>query len=722
LRVEINMAERKVRIGIDVGGTFTDAVAIDDASYEIIAKEKILTTHESSEGIAKGIVDIIEKLLTRNNIPAKDVVFIAHGTTQATNALLEGDVADAGIIAMGSGIESFKVKSDTDTGDIELAKGKFLRTVHRYVETDSAEAKKEEINSILDEFKNKGIEVVVASEAFSVDDSANECKIMEMAAAKGLYATGGHEVSQLYGLKVRTRTAVINASLIPKMMKTADMTESCVKRSGIGAELMIMRCDGGVMTVNEVRKRPILTMLSGLAAGVAGALMYERVSDGIFFEAGGTSTDISVIKNGRVMIKYAQVGGHKTYLNSLDVRTLGIAGGSMIKVDGGKMVDVGPRSAHIAGKRYEAFADASEMADPAVKLIAPKENDEPKFAVIECSGGHSFSLTLAGAANVLGAVPKGDYAEGNMAAARKAWEAFAKFLGISVEEAAARAMDIAIGKVRMIVEDLIKEYELNPNLISLVGGGGSGGVLVPYLAGRMGYKWSIAKDAPYISTIGVALAMVREVVERTVLNPDDSDISSIRREVFDRIVRSGAGADTVEIAVEIDRRANILRAVATGAAELRTRDLSQKSLDEDSLKKIAADSMSVDIKDVSILAGAGKWRVFRGTKIEKKFFIFTKKHMPVRVIDREGIVRLQKNFGEAAVTKKAGLLDELASLIELNTDFSDAGGKLPQAYVYYGEKQLDLSGLAEKSQIISVAKMELERIGDDEDIAVVVTK
>ena len=716
------MADRKVRIGIDVGGTFTDAVAIDDASYEIIAKEKILTTHESGEGIAKGIVDIIEKLLTRNNIPAKDVVFIAHGTTQATNALLEGDVADAGIIAMGSGIESFKVKSDTDTGDIELARGKFLRTIHRYVETDSAEAKKDEINSFLDELKSKGIEVVVASEAFSVDDARNERGIMKMAAAKGLYATGGHEVSQLYGLKVRTRTAVINASLIPKMMKTADMTESCVKRSGIGAELMIMRCDGGVMTVNEVRKRPILTMLSGLAAGVAGALMYERVSDGIFFEAGGTSTDISVIKNGRVMIKYARVGGHKTYLNSLDVRTLGIAGGSMIKVDGGKIADVGPRSAHIAGKRYEGFADASEIVDPAVRLIAPKENDEPKFAVIECSNGKSFSLTLAGAANIVGAVPKGDYAEGDKAAARKAWEAFAKFLGISVEEAARQAMDIAAAKVRAIVEELVKDYELNPNLISLVGGGGSGGVLVPYLAGRMGYKWSIAKDAPYISTIGVALAMVREVVERTVLNPDDSDISSIRREVFDRIVKSGAGADTVEIAVEIDRRSNILRAVATGAAELRTRDLSQKSLDEESLKRIAADSMGVGPDDVSALAGAGKWRVFRGTKIEKKFFIFTKKHTPLRVIDREGVVRLQKNFGEAAVTKKAGLLDELASLIELNTDFSDAGGKLPQVYVYYGEKQLDLSGLAEKSQIISVAKMEMERIGDSEDIAVVVTK
>ncbi len=716
------MTARKVRIGIDVGGTFTDAVAIDDASYEIIAREKILTTHDCAEGIAKGIVDIINKLLCANDISPQDVVFIAHGTTQATNALLEGDVAAAGIIAMGSGIESFKAKSDTNTGDIELANGKYLRAIHKYFETDSADAKKEEIKAALDEFKSKNIEVVVASEAFGVDDAHNERKIMELAAEKGLYATGGHEVSQLYGLKVRTRTAVINASLIPKMMKTADMTESCVKRSGICSELMIMRCDGGVMNVEEVRKRPILTMLSGLAAGVAGALMYERLSDGIFFEAGGTSTDISAIKNGRVMIKYAQVGGHKTYLNSLDVRTLGIAGGSMIKVENGRITDVGPRSAHIAGKRYEAFADASEIIGPIIKFIAPKENDEPKFAVIECSNGNSFSLTLAGAANIIGAVPKGDYAEANIAAARAAWEAFGEYLGVPAEEAAAQAMEIAAGKVRAIVEDLIKEYELNANLISLVGGGGSGGVLVPYLAGRMGYKWSIAKDAPYISTIGVALAMVREMVERTVLNPGEADIAAIRREAFDRVVKSGANPDTVEITIEIDRHANILRAAATGAAELRTRDLSKKSLDENSLKKIASDSMNMDEKQVSLIASAGKWRIFRGIKIETKFFIFKKKHILLRVLDREGIVRLQKNCGEAIVTKKSELLDELASLIELNTDYSDAGGRMPLIYIYYGEKQLDLSGLSEKSQIISVAKMEMERIGGDEDIAVVVTK
>lgn len=715
------MDRRKVRIGIDVGGTFTDAVAIDNSTYEIIAKEKIPTTHDSKEGVAKGIIDIIDKILSKNGIQADDVIFIAHGTTQATNALLEGDVAGVGIVAMGSGLESAKVKSDSNIGSIELAKGKYLNTAHRYIETNDAASKEKEINSILDDFKKENIKVIVASESFSVDDPTNELKVMELARNKGLYTTGGHEVSQLYGLKVRTRTAVINGSLIPKMMETANMTEDCVKKSGIKSQLMIMRCDGGVMTVDEVRKRPILTMLSGLAAGVAGALMYEKISDGIFFEVGGTSTDISVIKNGKVMIKYAQVGGHKTYLNSLDVRTLGIAGGSMIKIENGKITDVGPRSAHIAGLDYEVFTDTSDIADPVLKTIAPRAEDEASFAIIECSNGKKYSLTLAGAANILGTVPAGDYAEGNKEAAIKAWEPFAKALGISVNEAAKQVMTIASAKVRAIVEDLIKEYELVPNIINLVGGGGSGGVLVPFLAESMGCKWSIAKNAPYISTIGVALAMVREVVERTVLNPTKEDISSIRREAFDRVIKSGANEGTVEISIEIDKQANILRAIATGATELRTRDLLQKNLDSDSLMQAAADSMEVDKKDVALLAQVGKWYVYRGTKVEKKF-IFKKKLKPLRVIDREGVARLQKNNGDVVVTGKAELLKDLTAFIDENTEFTDAGGKIPSIYIYYGEKQVDLSGLVEKAQIISVAEMEMGQLGDEEEVAIVISK
>ena len=130
---------RRVRIGIDVGGTFTDAVAIDDATQEIIAKAKRPTTHDAKEGVAEGIIEILRDILTENNIAPEEVVFIAHGTTQATNALLEGDVAKVGVIGMGSGFFAGRAASDTDVGDITLAPGKYLRTAHAFIETDEAE-------------------------------------------------------------------------------------------------------------------------------------------------------------------------------------------------------------------------------------------------------------------------------------------------------------------------------------------------------------------------------------------------------------------------------------------------------------------------------------------------------------------------------------------------------------------------------------------------------
>lgn len=713
---------RRVRIGIDVGGTFTDAVAIDDSTYEIIAKEKISTTHDAAEGVSKGIIDIIHRLLEINHIAPEEVVFIAHGTTQATNALLEGDVAKVGVMGMGSGIESSRVKSDSNVGDIPLAKGKYLHTVHRYIETQDAALVKDKITVFLEEMKADGAEVIVASESFGVDDPTNECTVINLAREKGMYATGGHEVSQLYGLKVRTRTAVVNGSLIPKMMETANMTENCVKQSGIKSPLMIMRCDGGVMTVDEVRKRPILTMLSGLAAGVAGALMYEKISDGIFFEVGGTSTDISAIKNGKVMIKYAQVGGHKTYLNSLDVRTLGIAGGSMIKVSDGKISDVGPRSAHIAGKEYEAFAETADMEQPVLRLIAPRPEDEADFAIVECAKGKSYSLTLAGAANILGTVPEKDYARGNKEASIKAWQPLADQLGITVEEAAKQAMDIAADKVEVIVESLVQDYKLTPNIISLVGGGGSGGVIIPYLGERMGYKWRIAKNAPFISTIGVALAMVREVVERTVVNPGDDDIRSIRRAVFDRVIQSGASETTVEIAIEIDKHANILRAIATGATELRTKDIAKKSLDDSSLSQIAADSMRLPKEQVSLLASVGKWHIFEGVKQEKKLIFFMKTFRFLRVLDRDGVVRLQKNECAVILTDKENLIKDMKELIDMNTDYGTTGGQLPQLYLFYGEKQLDMSGLAGEEQVMAVVDMEMNQIDSMEKILVIAAK
>lgn len=712
------MSSRKVRIGIDVGGTFTDAVVVDNETYEVIAKEKCPTTHHAKQGVAEGIVRNIENVLKKNNISPEDVIFIAHGTTQATNALLEGDVAKVGIVGMGKGLEADRAKKETTAGNIELAPGKFLYTEHEFLESSSL--REDLIKSAIEKLKQKGAEVIVASESYSVDNPENEKKVIEIANKMGLPATGGYEISQLYGLSARTRTAAVNDALIPKMMETANMTEGAVKESGIRKPLMIMRCDGGVMSIDEVRKRPILTMLSGLAAGVAGALMYEKITDGIFLEAGGTSTDISVIKDGKVMIKNAQIGGQKLYLTSLDVRTLGVAGGSMIVVEDGKLVDVGPRSAHIANKSYEVFAEPKKIVSPKIKLVAPREEDKPNYAVIECENGESYALTLAGAANILGYVGEGDYAHGNKEAAKKAWQALADLTGESVEELCKTAMEISMKKVKQIVDELIADYNLNKNLIYLIGGGGSASVVVPFLGEMMGIRHKIAENAPYISTIGVSLALVREQIERNVSNPTDEDIRKIRHDVMEVITRAGADAATVDIAIEIDSQKNILRAIATGATELRTKDRNTQMKSEEDLLKIISEADKVEKQNVQKVGQEGRWHAYY-VNVEKKalFGLIKTKKRFTRIIDEEGVIRLQKNDAKIMVMKKKQLSTRFEEFVDSLTQFSDAGAILPKTYLFFGQKMSDLSGVVNKEQLLGLADMELEFVEDNQEIIVV---
>ncbi|MFI3212562.1 MAG: hydantoinase/oxoprolinase family protein [Eubacteriales bacterium] len=710
--------DKKVRIGIDVGGTFTDAVIIDSETYEVMAKRKIPTTHE--EGVAHGVVKIISSLMEEYEIKPENVTFIAHGTTQATNALLEGDVASVGILGMATGFDARGAKGETAVEDIELAPKKYLKSVHTF--RDSKTLTDDVIKEAVSELEENGAQVIVASEAFSVDNPENELRVTEVAKEKGLYATGGHEISQLYGLKMRTRTAVVNASLIPKMMETANMTEQAVRDTKIESNLMIMRCDGGVMSIEEVRNRPILTMLSGLAAGVAGALMYEKVSDGIFFEAGGTSVDISVIKNGKVMIKYAQVGGHKTYLQSLDVRTLGVAGGSMIRIQDGKIVDVGPRSAHIAGKDYECFAPVGKITNGEVVLVSPRSGDPCEYATMVTSNGDAYSYTLAGVANLLGYVPEGDYAYGVPESNKAAWEILGKHVGLSAEEAARKVMDLAMSKLAVVVEDLIDEYELDRSFISLVGGGGSGAVIVNSLAEKLKVKSQMAKNAPYISTIGVALAMVREQLERTVMNPGEEDIKKIRADIIERIVLSGANEETVDVSIEIDSQKNILRAIATGATEFRQKDLGADALDTEALQEIAADSMSAQKEETKFICGTGRWNLFESIQEKKKFGLFKVKQQAIAVLDREGVVRLRKEKATHILMKKASKSALLPQFLEENTTYSDANATIPKVFVFYKEKMLDLTGMQTAEQLYSIFDLETEMLTPEDEILVVAFK
>ncbi|MBB4682863.1 hydantoinase/oxoprolinase family protein [Amycolatopsis jiangsuensis] len=699
-----------VRIGIDVGGTFTDAVAVDAQSFELLGQAKVPTSHDHEDGVAHGILEALEKLQAEAGIGAQDVSFLAHGTTQATNALLEGDVATVGLAGVGTGFDAFATRRLASLGKMELAPGRKLPVRFASVRAPAEAA------SAVETLVRQGAGVVVAVEPFSVDDPEGELAVVSAARSRSVLATATHEITSLYGLTKRTRTAVLNAGIMPRMVSTADLVEASVRRAGITAPLMVVRGDGGVMSLPEMRHRPLLTALSGPAAGVAGALMGEKLSEGLFLETGGTSTDISVVRRGRVQVRHAQLGGHETYLPALDVRTVGIGGGSLVRFSGSEVTAVGPRSAHIAGLPYACFAPASALAGAKLVTVSPQPDDPADYVALDTVDGRRYALTLTCAANALGVVPAGAYARAETESARLALEPLASALGTSVADAARTVLGRAVKPVGEVVDELVREYRLDHP--ALVGGGGGAASVTPFLGKESGYEWRIAAHAEVISPLGAALALVRESVERIVPSPSDADVLAVRTEAETAVVGQGADPAGVEVEVTVDPQRNLIRAVATGATELRTKDRSS-TVDDEGIRAAVARSIGVAQSEVRELASTEHHRVFaaRGTR-PGLFGWFTKPVEQVRVVDGEGVVRLHSKGTVVERVDAGSAQARVADLVDRYTRYGDGGSRAPAVWLLVGPKIADLSGVLDRDQLIALAGAELKTRANAEPVVV----
>ena len=652
----------------------------------MIASIKVPTTHDHPDGVAAGIVAGLERLLGEHAVDPASIAFIAHSTTQATNALLEGDVAKVGIVALGRPLaRAFARFAPFALGEGILFTPTWL---------DGRDPR------VLETARAAGVESLAVSGAFSVDRPQRENALVAAARAAGLAATCGSEVSTQYGLRARTRTAALNAAILPRMLRTSRITARAVADARIPAPLMIMRSDGGVMDVAEVERRPILTMLSGPAAGIAGALFHENVTDGIFIEVGGTSADCSAIVRGRPQMRPARIGGHRTLLRTLDVRTIAVAGGSLARIAGGRVVEIGPRSAHIAGYRYAAFTDPVLLAGARADLAGG-------FAAVVASDGTRIAVTPTCAANVLGAVPDGAFARGDAVAARAACALVGAELGIDAEALARAILDRTAERLRATVDELIADYGLERATVVLVGGGGGAAALVPYAAQRLGFAHRIARDAQVISPLGVALALVRDVVERTIVDPAPADLARVRREAIDAAIASGAAPDRVEVVVEVDTARNRVRATASGSTALVEGAQTLASVDEPAQLAAAAAHLRAGSAGVRVVARAGTLAVIASASESA-------------VVDERGVVRLVLPGAITYATRADTVAAVLARAIDEHTAFGDVGRALPDVFVLCGARIAEFAGMAEAVQIAGLVADELAGLADEADVAVVV--
>lgn len=690
------------RIGIDVGGTFTKAALIDDETHRVIGHYATHTTHHDPRGVAAGVIEVFQGVLKRTQVAPDDVVFLAHSTTQATNALLEGDVEHVGVLGLAGAAAAELARSQVRVEPIELTPGRWLATSNRFLRIE--EADRDAVRAALQAMVGEGSTVFVASAAFGVDNTAVEVLVREVGKELGFPTTAGHEITKLYGLAVRTRTAVLNASILPRMIATANMTEASVRDAGVSAPLMIMRGDGGAMDIDEMRTRPAMTMLSGPAASVAGTLMHLKVSDGIYFEVGGTSTNIAVIQGGRPLIKHARVGGHETYVNSLDVRVLGVAGGSLIFIEDNSIADVGPRSAHIAGLPYASFAKES-LAGATAELVQGG-NGGGTYVVVLAPSGTRYALTPTCAANALGLVAAETYSFGNQAAARDGFAALGALLGITAVEAATAVLDRASAKLIPTIEELGREYALDVDQKLLLGVGGGAGSLVPYTARKLGLRFEIAPNAEIISSIGAALAMIREVIERVIPHPQPEDIAAVRAEALEAAVRLGADHKTVDVTVEIDRLTYLVRASAVGAARMKTKS-APRTIDQAEARQVAAHAFGVDVAEITDIAMTAMMHVFgrAGTGA-------------VRLVDWEGRVRLQRSNMIVEMTTAAAApaaVQAIWARLGL-ASFTENRG----FFVAYDRHVVDISHVNSEAQALALLQAELHDAEDEEHVILLV--
>lgn len=353
--------------GVDTGGTYTDAALIDGTTHEVKATAKALTTRGD---LALGVNEALERALTMLDAgAARRIRLVAVSTTLATNAVVEGHGSPIAVILIG-----FDRQMAERSGLAAAFPGMAIEQVAGGHDHSGEAARALDEAALAQAIaRHQGtVEAFAVASAFAVRNPAHELRAREMIVAlSGRPVTLSSELTSSLDAPRRALTAALNARLIPRISALIAAVGQAMQRLDIAAPLMITRGDGTLALAEQVALRPIETVLSGPAASLVGAASLSGLRDFILTDMGGTTTDLGILENGRPIVSEAgaEIGGWRTMVRAIDVKTVGLGGDSQVAFAINGAMSIGPERAvpvSLIGQSFPAVIDEldRELADP----------------------------------------------------------------------------------------------------------------------------------------------------------------------------------------------------------------------------------------------------------------------------------------------------------------------------------------------------------------------
>jgi len=352
------------RIGVDVGGTFTDLILVDGDTGRITIDKVPSTPDDPSEAVVSGV----ERLCERAGVPLTEVDNVLHGTTIATNTALTHSGAEVGMlttegfrdilhIARHKKPLNFSLQQDLPWQAHPLVKRRNRLTVSERITAPHGDVlgplDEDEVRARARELYEAGVESIAICLLHSYLNPAHEQRIKEIVREEhpDCYLSVSHEVLPLYREFERFSTVALNAYIGPRVSRYLGHLARALRGRGVRREVLLMQSSGGMMPIEAARERPVNLLMSGPVAGLLGGIWAGRMSgfdNVVTLDIGGTSADIGVSAGGALRMRHlldTKVGDYQAMTPMVDIDTIGAGGGSIAFVDDGGVFRVGPRSA-----------------------------------------------------------------------------------------------------------------------------------------------------------------------------------------------------------------------------------------------------------------------------------------------------------------------------------------------------------------------------------------